>query len=307
MPVIERSLFLVSLTLLSDGNAMCSLDMLSPPRRPLHQYPPTTTSPPSPNYSTHNNTEPKPKTKYEDVPLNIRVNDNCDDHPEVTVTVYSDEEGLTEHKEDAAILYRKYTPNTGSAALLDGWGVNLFRYKYAQKCGVDFACEEADGRFFTVVVCAKDAAGWTTCAQDSVGVPLKPITAKHFTPEDQGNLFVVAEDTAFWKVPVNQMPFREENTDLDVPTNDLGRLCYASRNARNYSLIGSNPVAGVASQMDCARLCIGICSYFWYDIDTNECALFDTITTVDGTNTNPGRNIYAMGNNKCPPLSWVSA
>lgn len=64
-------------------------------------------------------------------------------------------------------------------------------------------------------VCAKDLAGLWSCAEKSVGVPLRPAELKHIVPEDQGKLFVVAEDAGFYNAAPNEIPFRNENTDLN--------------------------------------------------------------------------------------------
>ena len=257
--------------------------------------------------STHKNikTEPKEKTKYEDVPLTVTIDDNCDDHPEVTITVYSDEAALTSHKDQSAILYRKYTPDTGNGALVDGWGVDLYRFNYAQKaCGVDFACEDVNGRFYIVKVCAKDAAGWVTCDEDSVGVPIKPATAKHFTPDNEGKLFIVAEDTVFWKTAVDQFPFRAENTDLNVPAEDQGRLCFSDRVGFNEF----DTFSPVASRFECARLCRensgeGSCDAYAYQLDNGECRLYDQTSGVT-SNTFSLWGYYVMGDLPCPGIDW---
>ena len=58
-------------------------------------------------------------------------------------------------------------------------------------------------------MCAKDEAGWTTCAEDTVGVPLKPTLDKKIDPINEGKLFVVAEDTYFWKEqPASDFAYR---------------------------------------------------------------------------------------------------
>ena len=154
----------------------------------------------------------------------------------------------------AAVLERKYS-NIGPNGVLQGWGVTLDRYSYAKKmCGPHMECHEADGRFFIVrgkfhlgmlrarcfhrwsidappsntslttppyqpiqtsTVCAKDYAGHVTCQEKSVGVPLSELELKKIVPENQGKLFVVAEDTGFWNAPPNEIPFRNENLFLN--------------------------------------------------------------------------------------------
>lgn len=64
-------------------------------------------------------------------------------------------------------------------------------------------------------MCAKDRAGLWSCAEDSVGVPLKPTELKHIVPENQGKLFIVAEDAGFYDMAPTEIPFRNENTDLN--------------------------------------------------------------------------------------------
>ena len=57
-------------------------------------------------------------------------------------------------------------------------------------------------------VCARDQAGWITCSEDTVGVPLKPTIDKKIDPINQGRLFVVAEDTLWWGQAPNQFGYR---------------------------------------------------------------------------------------------------
>ena len=150
--------------------------------------------------------KPLPKEKVEQVPLTVTVADVCDPSPEVTITVFSDEVGLSEKETDIdAILARKYT----ATGLSDGWDLWLDRKRYAVKqCEHDLACQVADGRFYIVRVCAKDQAGRLTCREASVGVPLKPSLDKTIDPVSQGKLFVVAEDTVWWREEPSQFPYR---------------------------------------------------------------------------------------------------
>ena len=154
----------------------------------------------------------------------------------------------------AAVLERQYRPVLGKDGVLQGWGLTLDRYSYAKKmCGPHMECLEADGRYYIVrgkfdlgmlrarwfrrwsinapfqhipdhsphqpiqtsTVCAKDYAGLVTCKEDSVGVPLSELELKKIVPENQGKLFVVAEDRGFWNAPPNEIPFRNENLFLN--------------------------------------------------------------------------------------------
>ena len=110
-----------------------------------------------------------------DLNLRIAVEDLCDAHPEVSITVYSDEKALGKTAVYDAVLNRLYSDES-STGVLTGWGLALTTFRASQKnCDNDFACADhgADGRFFVVRVCAKDEAGWETCDEDSVGVPPK--------------------------------------------------------------------------------------------------------------------------------------
>ena len=94
--------------------------------------------------------KPLPKEKLEQVPLTVGITDNCDFNPEVTITVFSDEEGLNSDKRPAALLARRWSNNTASG-VQGGWDLWLDRKRYAQKlCEKDFACQAPDGRFYTV-------------------------------------------------------------------------------------------------------------------------------------------------------------
>ena len=58
-------------------------------------------------------------------------------------------------------------------------------------------------------MCAKDQAGLVTCNEKSVGVPLKPTLDKKIDPINEGKLFIVAEDTYFWKEqPASDFDYR---------------------------------------------------------------------------------------------------
>jgi hypothetical protein len=57
-------------------------------------------------------------------------------------------------------------------------------------------------------VCAKDQAGWVTCNEDHVGVPLKPTLDKKINPISEGKLFIVAEDTLFWREQPSEYGYR---------------------------------------------------------------------------------------------------
>lgn len=88
--------------------------------------------------------KPLPKEKLEQVPLTIGVYDVCDPAPEVSITVYSDEQPLTPEKILAALLARTYN-NAGESA---GWNIWLDRKNYATKfCEKDMACQVLSGRY----------------------------------------------------------------------------------------------------------------------------------------------------------------
>lgn len=81
----------------------------------------------------------------------------------------------------------------------------------------------------TYTVCAKDYAGWTTCAEKSVGVPLTSMELKHIVPEDQGKMFIVAEDAGFWDAVPTEIPFRNENLFLASTYMSVMMARYRSR------------------------------------------------------------------------------
>jgi hypothetical protein len=269
-----------------------------------------------PKLSLYTHPEPKTQKKYEDVGLAVNVDDNCDDNPEVTITVYSDEIGIVEHKENAAILYRKYT----NAGLLNGWGVWLYRYKTATKtCGAAFECTEADGRFYTVRVCAKDEAGWTTCAEDTTGVPLKPIVLKKLNPEDQGKLYIVAQDTGFWNMAQDQFPYRPDKVGLDaVSTNLPPTLCFTG-----YTIFAAalGTTTQEQSPEDCALRCQQYggnpgCTHFGYYFDNQDygspvssngdCTLYSYTNLAVGYGaTTSDLNLYALNGVGCPVMENV--
>lgn len=88
--------------------------------------------------------------KWEDIPLLVQVEDNCDPNPEVIITVYSDEITAKNPHSTPAVLERKYS-NTGASGVLQGWGLTLDHTSYARKlCGPTNECYEADGRFYIV-------------------------------------------------------------------------------------------------------------------------------------------------------------
>ncbi len=95
--------------------------------------------------------KPMKKEKLEKVPLTVGITDNCDFTPEVTITVFSDEEGINhKSKTPDALLARRYSENT-VGGVQAGWDLWLDRKRYAQKmCETNFACQVPDGRFYTV-------------------------------------------------------------------------------------------------------------------------------------------------------------
>jgi hypothetical protein len=127
---------------------------------------------------------------YVPIPVNIVVSDVCDPSPVVTIKVYSDEGRLDINGPVDAVITRKV--GSGDAV---SWTVYLQRMS-AVKCESDttflsdFTCLEADGRVYTVQVCAKNAAGLETCKEDTVGVPL---VGSRSAAVGQGKLFLVAQ------------------------------------------------------------------------------------------------------------------
>jgi hypothetical protein len=70
----------------------------------------------------------------------------------------------------------------------------------ADKCdNEDFMCERADGRVYTVRVCATDAAGLEYCDEATAGVPAKHSKSKR--PGSQGKLFLHASDAGLLCLP----------------------------------------------------------------------------------------------------------
>ena len=142
--------------------------------------------------------------------------------------MYSDEIGVVKDLDKAAVLAKSYN----SDAMLNGWDLSLYRFRPAQqKCGKDFVCEgdDADGRYYVVEVCALDAAGLWACDWDEVGVPTKANgynnkasshgktnnqPAAHIPGEYYDGLYVVAQDTGYWKAIQNNLPFYQGNEGL---------------------------------------------------------------------------------------------
>ena len=78
---------------------------------------------------------------------------SSDYYPYVTITVYSDELGVTKDLDKAAVLTRTYYPEDAEdfPEGLNGWDLALYRYKTATKtCDNDFLCDAVDGRYYSV-------------------------------------------------------------------------------------------------------------------------------------------------------------
>jgi hypothetical protein len=154
------------------------------------------------------------------VPLTVTVIDTCDPNPLTSIEVFSDEAPLREEKEPSAVLGRAYASGVSFDAALTGWQLTLSR-KYASRSASinkDFATPEMDGRVYTVRVCAKDLAGHVGCDEKYVEVPYKAVAGAKIitTPVNNGKLYSVASDLVYWNAPQTDIPFRLQNTGLDV-------------------------------------------------------------------------------------------
>jgi hypothetical protein len=86
---------------------------------------------------------------------------------------------------------------------------------------------------------------------------------KHVVPENQGKLFIVAEDAGFWQAQPDELPYRPENfNQLDVPVPPEYVLCNS-----NYGVSGGTSSTATAGTVDkCAALCEpGTCVVRTYD------------------------------------------
>ena len=82
----------------------------------------------------------------------------------------------------------------------------------------DFAAVAADGRTYTVRVCAQDLAGNMDCAEATVKVPPKGAGNPHkvIDPVNNGKIYNVAEDLVYWNRQQDDIPFRLKNTGLNL-------------------------------------------------------------------------------------------
>jgi len=105
-------------------------------------------------------------------------------------------------------------------------------------------------------VCAKDQAGLWACAEDSVGVPLTAAKLKHIVPENNGKLFIVAEDHGFFDATPDELGYRPENFDqLNAPVPAAFILCNS-----NYGMNGGTSTSADANTVEeCALLCMDTC------------------------------------------------
>lgn len=136
------------------------------------------------------------------------VLDPCDPTPFVELTVYSDEQDIG-RKHASAYVSRRYD----SEGRFLGWRVHVLP-TYARKCDGQWnLCERADGRVYTIRVCARNQAGLQTCQERGVLVPL-PNVLLHLHKDmsrfdddfiarfSQGKLYRMAADSAY----LNQAP-----------------------------------------------------------------------------------------------------
>ena len=133
--------------------------------------------------------------------------------------MWSDEDPTTDKFEKSAILGRTYA-NTLAPTPLAGWTLTLNR-NYAWKPSMvnkDFAALAADGRTYTVRVCAQDLAGLVGCAEAAVKVPPKGAGTPHklADPINNGKIYNVADDLVYWNRAQDDIPFRLKNTGLNL-------------------------------------------------------------------------------------------
>ena len=182
--------------------------------------PPASSPPPPTPQPPPRKPEKDIKTKWETVPLTVTVSDNCDPNSLTSIEVFSDETPLTPKGEYSAVLGRSYA-NTNKATPLDGWVLTL-RRKAANKAAEvnnHVATPGADGRFYTVRVCATDLAGNIGCDEKAISVPHLHAGLKSKivpVPVDNGKLYKVASDLVYWGQAQNDLPFRLKNTGLNL-------------------------------------------------------------------------------------------
>lgn len=160
------------------------------------------------------------KAGYETVPLAVTVTDDCGDaNTLVSIEIFSDEIPLsTVNFQPSAALGRTYGSLSAGAALT-GWTLTLSR-RFAKSRAIDkdwAAFDYADGRYYTVRVCAQDLAGNIGCDEASIAVPLKgTVASSHALPEpvNGGKVYSVASDIVYWGQAQTDLPFRLRNTGL---------------------------------------------------------------------------------------------
>lgn len=161
--------------------------------------------------SYHIYIEPEKTLHFVDVELALLdelVVDPCDPTPFVELTVYSDEQDIG-RKTASAYVSRRYD----LYGRFVGWRVHVLP-TFAKRCDGHWnLCERADGRVYTIRVCARNQAGLQTCRERGVLVPLPTVLLNlqknlsrfddaFITRFDQGKLYKLAADAAF----LNQAP-----------------------------------------------------------------------------------------------------
>jgi hypothetical protein len=121
--------------------------------------------------------------------LTINATDTCDAAVSLSVTVFSDELPLGREKPVAWV-----TPGPGTSSTERRWIVRLLKEATIACNNRATLCELPDGRVYTVVVCAKNRAGLSTCQELTAGVSVPARQA--LTPTSQGKLFTVLQYTA---------------------------------------------------------------------------------------------------------------
>jgi len=146
--------------------------------------------------TTHTHTELK--MGYETVPLTVTVNDDCGaSNTQVSIQVFSDEVPLSAVKyQPSAALGRAYG-SLAEGAALTGWTLTLSRAfaKSQSNINKDWATVDyADGRYYTVRVCAQDLAGNVGCDEAAIAVPAKSSGSSKAlaTPVNSGKAYSVS-------------------------------------------------------------------------------------------------------------------
>lgn len=89
-----------------------------------------------------------------------------------------------------------------------------------------------------------------------MGVPLTPTELKHIVPENQGKLFVVAEDRGIWGAAPDELSYRPDpaTAGLNVPVTPEYVLCNS-----NYQVDGGVSSSVTAATVDiCATECYNL-------------------------------------------------